>query len=301
MTAELRPRHTLVRDRRIAYVEAGDGPRTALLIHGYAASWKYWLHTIPALARTHRVVAIDLPGFGDSEDPDAHGFTDQLDAIHAFLDAVGIDRCDVVGHSMGTLVACELAARHPDRVDRVVLTGGPISSVIGLFRNPLGTLKRHPEVATFIVEALTAGSPPSPPIRRLITTQRWARWAALRAYVPHPWALDAEDVARILDGAGPPAAWPTLRQGFRYDERPALAAVTQPTIVINGARDTISPPADARAFAAANDAVEAVHLIPDVGHIPMIESPTAFNEHLTRFLASPAVADRRSRRAGDRD
>jgi pimeloyl-ACP methyl ester carboxylesterase len=281
----------VVNGRRIAYLEAGRGERTCVFIHGLAASWDYWIHTIPALVETHRVIAMDLPGFGRSENPTAHGIDAQLPVLPAFLDAIGVDRCDVVGHSMGTLIACEFGARYPERVNRLVLSGGPITSVVDLFNHPLRTLYRNPKVVTFLVEALTAGIRPPTFLRRLILTTSWARWIALRAYVPYPAALSIEDVSGMLVGVGAPAVLPTLRQGFGYDVRPALTAVRQPTIIINGERDTICPPTDAHAFAAANNAVRDVHLIPDVGHLPMIEAPADFNDYLAQFLLEPMASE----------
>lgn len=281
----------VVNGRRIAYLEAGSGAQTCVLIHGLASSWNCWTHTIPVLAQTHRVIALDLPGFGRSENPAAHGMNDQLPMLAAFLDATGVRRCTVLGHSLGTLVACELAARYPERVEQLVLSGGPITSVLDLFKHPLRTLSRNPAVASFLVEAITGWVPPSRFTRRLILTRRWARWIALRAYVPYPAAISPADLALMLEAVDAPAVRPTLRQGFGYEPRPALAAVRQPTVIISGERDTICPPADAHAFAAANRAVRGVHLIPEVGHFPMIEAPAEFNDHIVRFLAAPVVAD----------
>jgi len=287
-----RRRDVVVNGRRIAYLEAGSGTSTCVLIHGLAGSWDYWRHTIPVLSETRRVIAVDLPGFGRSEDLDAHGVDHQLPALLAFLDAIGTARCDVVGHSMGSLVACELAARYPERVDRLVLSGGPTTSVVELLTSPLRTLSTKPKVATFLMEAISAGVRPPGFLRRLILTTSWARWIAFRAYVPDPAALSVEDLSGVLVGAGAPAVLPTLRQGFGYDPRPALAAVRKPTIIINGDLDTICPPADAHAFAASNNAVQAVHLIPGVGHWAMIEAPAQFNDHLVRFLLEPTVSER---------
>lgn len=293
-------RDVVIDGRRIAYLEAGAGEHTCLLIHGVASSWNYWTHTIPVLAETHRVIAVDLPGFGRSENPAVHSMNDQLPVLAAFLDAAGVRRCTAVGHSLGTLVACELAAHYPERVDRVVLSGGPITSVLDLFKHPLRTLSRNPKVATFLVEAISGWVPPSRLTRRLISTKPWARWLALRAYVPYPAAISAEDLSLILEGVDAPAVRPTLRQGFHYDPRPALAAVRQPTIVINGERDTICPPADAHAFAEVNSAVVAVHLIPGVGHFPMFEAPAEFNDRIVCFLREPVVLESVGQRAPTR-
>ncbi|WP_040509406.1 alpha/beta fold hydrolase [Gordonia soli] len=284
-------RDVIVDGHRIAYLEAGQGDRTVVLLHGLAASWDYWHRTIPALAETHRVIAVDLPGFGRSEKRSARGLDDLRHVVPALFDAVGVDRCDLIGHSMGTLVACEIAARHPDRIDRVVLSGGPITSVIDLFNNPIRTLSSNPRVATFLIEAATAGLRPPASVRRLILGRRWARWLATRPYVPHPAKLADEDVAGILVGVGAPGVFSTLREGFGYDLRPALAGVDRPIIVVNGERDLICPPADARAFAADNDAVEAVHIIPDVGHWAMLEAPDEFNEIVVEFLQRSRAAE----------
>lgn len=285
-------RDVIVRGRRISYLEAGAGERTCVLIHGLAASWDYWLHTVPALAGTYRIIAVDLPGFGRSENPDQHGIDAQLPLLPEFFDAIGVKTCDVISHSMGTLVACELATRYPDRVRRLVLSGGPITSVIDLFNHPVRTLLRRPMVASFLMEAITAGLRPPEAVRRLILTRSWARWLAFRAYVPRPADLSTEELSSVLFGIGAPGVLPTLRQGFGYDLRPALTAVRQPTIVINGELDTICPPTDARAFAAANPAVRAVHAIPGVGHWPMLEAPDTFNELVIDFLAGSADPNR---------
>lgn len=283
-------RDAVINGRRLAYLEAGEGERTCVLVHGLAASWDYWTHTIADLAQTHRVIAVDLPGFGRSETPPAYGISDQLSFIPDFLDALGVDSGDLVGHSMGTLVACEIATRYPERVNRVVLSGGPITSVVDLFNRPLRTLIRNPKVATFLVEAATAGIRPPQFVQRLILAKRWARWLAIRAYVPDPAAISEDDLKGVLDAAGAPGVLPTLRQGFGYDLRPALAAMRQPTVIINGELDTICPPADALAFAATNTAVRDVHFIAGVGHWPMIEAPSEFNSLLMTFLSEPAAS-----------
>ena len=105
----------------IATVSAGEGD-PVLCLPGLGGTKASFMSTVAALADTHRVIAIDLPGFGDSVKPirapyDAPWFAK---TVVATLDALHIDRADLIGNSMGGRVALETALRHPDRVERVI-------------------------------------------------------------------------------------------------------------------------------------------------------------------------------------
>jgi pimeloyl-ACP methyl ester carboxylesterase len=207
--------------------------------------------------------------------------------LHQLLDQEHLDTVDLIGHSMGTMVVSEFAARYPDRVDRLVLTGGPIISVLDLPNHPFQTLRRRPQVATFVVEALTAGIKLSAPLENLIVHRRWARWAAFRVYVPHPERIDHDVFAGVLRGVGARAVLPTVYGGWwwRYDLRNALVNVTCPTLVIAGERDTIAPPGDIEEFARIARTKVTIERLPDTGHAPMLEQPKTFNRLVTSFLA----------------
>jgi pimeloyl-ACP methyl ester carboxylesterase len=279
-------REVVVRGRRIVYLDVGAHERTCVLIHGLAASFDYWLENIPALSATHRVIALDLPGFGRSEDPAKHGFDHQLPVFDEFLAELGLGNVDVIGHSMGTLVGCEFAARYPERVRRLILAGGPITSVVDLFNAPLRTLLKKPRVAAFLVEAFTAWIPLPAFVRRWIVKNRWARKLAFGVYVPRPESLSEEIMRGVLTGVGAPAVLPTLREGFGYDYRPALTSLSCPTMIVAGELDNISPPSDAFEFAASNRAVKHVEVLSGTGHCPMFERPDAFNRLMSDFLAA---------------
>src|SRR3954468_6379831 len=115
-----RPVPTKIGD--ISIMEAGSGP-PVLLLHGLGATKASFLPTVAALADRHRTIAIDLPGFGDSTKPlraayDARFFARSVVAV---LDALEIDRADVIGNSMGGRVAIEVGLRHGDRARRLVM------------------------------------------------------------------------------------------------------------------------------------------------------------------------------------
>src|SRR3990172_11255761 len=107
---------------RVHYVEAGRG-EPVVLVHGWNGSTFSFRHTIPELARTHRVVALDLLGFGYSERPPRgdYSVTAQVRLVAGLMDRLGIPRAAVVGHSMGGGIAMHLALSHPERVSRLVL------------------------------------------------------------------------------------------------------------------------------------------------------------------------------------
>ncbi|MEV6219663.1 alpha/beta hydrolase [Nocardia sp. NPDC051833] len=279
-------RHDVVVDgRRVAYVQAGAGERVCVLVHGLGGCWRHWAATIPALARTHRVLAVDLPGFGDSEKPQVSSMGNAVAVIDALRERCGVERIDVVGHSMGTLVACEVAARLPHTVDRIVLAGGPITSVLALFDAPITTLRRDPGLVNFLVEAATAGLPLPSSIQELIARTPWARKLALAPYVPRPDDISPETFGHFLAGVGGPGTLSTLRQGFGYDFTAALT-LTRPTLLIGGELDRIAPAADLRGFAADNPAVQQVEVLSGAGHLPMLEKPDEFNLLVTEFLST---------------
>ena len=108
------------------HIDRGRGP-ALLLIHGMFGDHLDWEPILQPLAERHRVIAVDLPGFGDSEKPDV-AYTPEFFTKHLvdLLDALGIEKATVVGNSFGGQIAMSLALAHPDRVERLVLitTGG---------------------------------------------------------------------------------------------------------------------------------------------------------------------------------
>jgi pyruvate dehydrogenase E2 component (dihydrolipoamide acetyltransferase) len=94
----------------IRYLKQGEAGEPVVLIHGFGGDLNNWLFALPALAEEHRVYALDLPGHGGSSKDVGDG-TGLADAVVGFLDAVGLDRPHLVGHSLGALVAAQVAAR----------------------------------------------------------------------------------------------------------------------------------------------------------------------------------------------
>lgn len=114
----------------IAYFEAGVGTRAAIFLHGWPLNGFHWRGSIPALAQRRRCLAPDLMGLGYSNVPAGRnlGPQAQADMIVAFMDHLCIASADFVANDSGTAIAQLLAARHPDRVESLLLTNGDTHS-----------------------------------------------------------------------------------------------------------------------------------------------------------------------------
>ena len=108
---------------RLAYIDAGSGTEPIVFIHGLATNAGYFRYNIPELARTHRVIAIDLPGYGKSEKKTSFPYTLSFYAssVSTLLHELNIDRAVIAGHSMGGQIAMLLALQEPALVSKLVL------------------------------------------------------------------------------------------------------------------------------------------------------------------------------------
>lgn len=123
-----------IRGAGICCLDEGAGD-AILLVHGWAGNAWNWMSVWEALARNHRVIAVDLPGHGKSGCPKDFGFTmpEYADFLIELMDELGVEKATVVGSSMGGSVAAWAAIRHPDRVELLVLVDAAGTSV----QNPL--------------------------------------------------------------------------------------------------------------------------------------------------------------------
>ena len=268
-------------------IELGQGP-PLLFVHGHSGRWANWLENIPHLARSRRVVALDLPGFGASEMPvepiSIESYARTLDAV---CDQLGIDAAAVVGNSMGGFVGAELAIKFPQRVERLVLV-----SAAGLSTKYVGFSSeffRRRSVGAFARAVNAYAGIPEARAHTLMRRGRLRR-AILNAVLRHPDRLSAPICAELIRGSGKPAAPYATDTIMSYDFRDRVGEIACPTLIVWGADDRIVP---------ASSADEYERLIPDTrkeifadtGHCAMVERPARFNRVLDEFLAeSPGRA-----------
>jgi pimeloyl-ACP methyl ester carboxylesterase len=267
-------RWAMVDESPVNYIEMGSGP-PLLLVHGLAGSWQNWLETIPHFAATHRVLAPDLPGFGESPMPrekiSMAGYGRFLDA---FCDEVGVERAAVVGNSMGGFVAAEMAIAHPHRVERLVLVSAAGITAEHQRNERLLALMRRFEFA------LTWAATHPPPEFML---RRRARRVA-RFVFAHPERIPGALVAENARGSGKPGFLDALDALSAYPIRDRLSEISVPTLIVWGDSDRLVPTRDADVFEELIPNARKV-VYEDTGHVPMLERPARFNADLEAFLS----------------
>jgi pimeloyl-ACP methyl ester carboxylesterase len=246
-----------------AFVDEGRGDPIVLL-HAFPLDGTMWDNERVALSRSRRVIVPDLRGFGRSGKLPPPGSLDEhADDVARIMDHVGIERAAVAGLSMGGYIAFAFARRHPHRLLRLVLAdtrSAPDSAE--------GRRGRDENIALVRSEGVT------PLVERLLP----------KLLSPN---ASPEVVARVraLGGRQTPeglaAALAAMRD--RPDATPILAGIAIPSLIIVGEADNISPPAEARAMAAAIPEAE-LAVIAGAGHLTNLEAPAAFMAAMLKFL-----------------
>ncbi|MDQ3695695.1 MAG: alpha/beta hydrolase [Chloroflexota bacterium] len=283
---------------RLYYVARGpeDGP-VVLLLHGLLGSTLSWTATIEALADAgHRVVAFDQPPFGLSDKSPAldYSVAAQADRTIGLMDALGIERAALVGHSGGGPLAGTIAERYPKRVAKLVLVAPAYLGLLFAATEGDGApTATHPAAASprpgrqpsfnlFPVLFDPTNDPRSPEDQARLREAIAAERAAMSQVMP---VVDAaEDPFRFTRIAGWEAG--LLAHGVAWLNDPAIigpnpAAITAPVLLVWGEHDGIA--AVGEQLRALFPEAEAV-IIPGVGHFPMEEAPDLFSDALLAFL-----------------
>ena len=283
-----------IRGRTVRYVEMGAEHEDAVVvIHGLGANWQTFLDNIPFFARTHHVIGLDLPGFGQSEMP-AEDVSISLyaDIVGELCEHVGIREATVMGNSMGGFVGAELAIRHPERVESLVLISPAI--LWGEYRRakPLMSLARISELT---VGRFLAGEAPS-------IVRKRPRLRAATIYlggIEYPHRLSPELQMELLATVKRTRGFtPALVAFGNYAVREELPRISCRTLLVWGDRDRL---------VSVKHAAQLADLIPDcrveifknTGHVAMLERPERFNRVVAEFMAeSGDASDRRAAERG---
>ncbi len=249
---------------------------TVLFVHGLSGSWQNWLQNLPHFGRTHRVVALDLPGFGHSPMPP---WTISIEAygrlVHRFCDAVEIEECAIVGNSMGGFIAAEAAAAQPDRFEKLALVSAAGVSSARLRRQPAETVARMATGAAPLLLRLEERGLRRPRLR----------YATFRGLFQHPDQLRTELLVETFhNGTGRPGFLPAVQGLVGYEILDQLDDVEVPTLIVWGRNDRIVPAQDAVDYGR-HLRNSSMVIFQDTGHLPQLERPVRFNRVLETFLA----------------
>jgi pimeloyl-ACP methyl ester carboxylesterase len=278
----LRLHDVRVRGARISCLTAGHGPKRAILIHGLGGAKSSLFETVAALSPDHTVHAIDLPGFGASSKPLA-SYDPAFFARHVLrlMDALAIDRADLVGNSLGGRVALEVGLRAPGRVRSLSLLAPSMAFRRGRGLAPLVRLLR-PELAVL------------PPVfgHRQVSDGFWQMIAHPDQVDPSIADLAADEFFRAHRSRGGRVAFYAAARQI-YLEQPhgpsgfwtRLELLRPPALFIWGGEDRLVPVGFSRHVEAALPGASQV-VLPDCGHVPQIELPERTHELVRTFIGS---------------
>jgi pimeloyl-ACP methyl ester carboxylesterase len=265
-----------VRGTEVNYVDTGGDKPPLLFIHGLGACWQCWVLNLAHFMQTHRCIAMDLPGFGESPMPEREisisGYARTVDAL---CESLGLESVAVIGNSMGGFVGAELAVSFPTRVAKLVLVSAAGLSTEHLRREPLLAAAR-----AFAVLTARTGLRGSPVVKR-----RRLRRYALQAVVRYPERLSVPLTTELMQGANAPGFIDAFDALIGYSFRDKLERIEVPVLIVWGRDDILVPVADAEMFEhLIGDNAHSV-IFDDTGHLSMLERPTRFNQLLAGFLA----------------
>ncbi len=257
-------RSVTVFGRAIRYYDVGSGP-VLVLIHGIGGDADEWAFCLEPLSASHRVLALDLLGFGRSDKPLIEyciaGF---VEVVERFLRELGIERASLIGNSLGGWIAAAFALRFPEAVDKLVLVDSA-----GIGADP-ADLPFDLKVSTraHLREAF----------ERVFFDQRLVTDELVDlAYQQHFERGDGYTIRSLLQN---------LHDGReRLDE--SIGKLTVPTLIVWGEQDALIPLALGRQLQQLIPGAR-LEVIPECGHLPALEKPAEFTRCVVSFLAEPA-------------
>src|SRR5271166_3773575 len=245
----------------IRYYDVGSGP-TLVLIHGIGGHADDWAFCLDALARSHRVIALDLPGFGRSGKPHIRytiaGFVEMFER---FLRTLNMERATLVGHSLGGWIAASYALNFPQQVDKLVLVdaagvwGDMTELPVDLH---VSTLAHMRDIFQF-----------------LFYDKRLAADSLIElAYSQHLERNDGYTIHSILQNTSDGREW------LDKDER--ISALSVPTLILWGENDALIPLTIGRRMHELLPGSK-LAIIPQCGHLPNLEKPAELVRHILAF------------------
>src|SRR5829696_8660392 len=254
---------------RLHYAERGDRAGEAIVfLHGYSDSWYSFSRVLPLLSQEYHAFAFDQRGHGDSDKPECCYTLDDFAAdVDAFMDAVGIERAILVGHSGGTIIAPRVALNYPHRVSRLVLIGAAtIAATVGA----------NNEAMLGLAEEVRALEDPVPP-----EFAREFQESTIHRPVPEEFLSTAVSESLKL----PARVWRDYMEGvvLAGGHAAQLREINAPTLLLWGEQDAFFPREEQERLATAI-ADATLEVYPETGHAVHWERPERFVRDLDAFI-----------------
>jgi pimeloyl-ACP methyl ester carboxylesterase len=261
----------IVIDNQVVHYEVMGKGKPVLFLHGWLGSWRYWFPTMDYVSQHFRTFSFDFWGFGESRRKHTpENIQNYSDQVIRFLDVLGIGQVQLVGHSMGGMVALRTAMNHPDRIARVAAIGAPITG----------------ESLSWLLKLIDRTV-----LDRPVFAEAFAHWPWLRRNMFRFFLGETPDTAvhEMLNDSVKSSSVTlrrTISSMLRTDLRPELPKLKTPTLIVHGGRDDIVNPNQADLFSK----VEAAQVVvmPESRHFPFHDEADQFNKILLRFLQQEA-------------
>jgi pimeloyl-ACP methyl ester carboxylesterase len=259
----------MVTPQGIVHYEAYGRGRPVILLHGWINSWGVWEDFMVDIAEStpYKVYALDFWGFGESA-KSAHGQSPPFKVsaygqmVDQFMEALGIMRAPVFGHSMGGTVALTLALNYPERVTKACIVGSPINGTsLNVFLKMMGIdwmarlVWRVPAIVRVFIQIILMRDPPKVRQMLLRDVQRTSTESFFRS----------------------------IGDLHHTNLEPRLTLLRVPVLGVFGEHDVIVDPKEARRLAE-GVRLARVQMMPISGHFPMLDDPARFREALHHFL-----------------
>ena len=265
--------HTLTSGgHTLHYLDGGSG-ETLVLLHGIFAEKDHWVDFARPLTPHYRVIAPDLPGFGESTrlPNNDYRYAAQVEYLKDFLDHLGVQRAHLGGSSMGGTIAALFAIRYPNRVASVALIGAPHG-----LHTPQPS-EMDPMVDAGQSPLIVAQADAFEPMLDFVFAQR--------PFLPYP-ILHAAKADALRNAASNLRIWNAQRKD-RYLLDAHIGELMQPTLVLWGEKDRLFDVSGAAPLRTRLPQAQ-VQVLPGVGHLPMMETPKSSAQLYVQFVEAVA-------------
>ena len=257
--------YTEVDGLRVRYTDRGSNDSVVLLVHGFGGDLDNWLFNFDALADKHRVLALDLPGHGESGktilEPSISGLAK---FVGKFLEAVDVPSANIVGHSMGGAIAMQMVTEHPESVDSLGL----------ICSSGLGPEINNDYLQGF-VDAQTRREL-KPILQQLFADESLVNRKLVDDVLKYKRLDGVDEVLRTLS-----AMLLSASQNKLSDQ---VVSSRKPTLVIWGEQDRIIPVSHARNISTSAGSPVEVEIFDSAGHLVQMERANDVNRRLLEFL-----------------
>jgi len=247
------------------YVEdKGIGDPPLVFLHYWGGSSRTWRHVTAALSKSHRTLAIDHRGWGQSDaPPSGYGLADLAADAQGVIEALDLPRYILIGHSMGGKVAQLLASRRPKNLAGLVLVAP----------SPPSPMQMPAEAREMMANAYSSREAVELTIDNVLTAK----------------ALSPQDREQVIDDSlrgAPQAKWAWPRTTSVEDITQEVAAIDVPTVVIAGERDRVDSVNTLKSELVQRVPHAVLHVLPGTGHLSMLESPETVTQIIADFANS---------------